>query len=252
MNLRAAGVAFATLIFILAGSGQGHALTKEQALENCRNTVGRPIVQPCVKAGGALETCRAQATPKVRACVIAALNAANGRANVAVPVPKEVADPAPQAGAAAAPAVFVAPPRTIADITAILDSEKPDPSRIAALKAAADAAPPAGAAADKLARFYYDRGNARMALGRIKDSTADANKALEVGRGAVELNQLGRLMQFAGLQYSAAGDPKRALEIFARQGREMDGPGAKGYQFDSNRQLAAIYLQMGDIAQAEA
>jgi CHAT domain-containing protein len=252
MNSRAAGIASATLIFIFAGSGQGHALTKEQALENCRNTVGRPIVQPCVKAGGALEACRAQATPKVRACVIAALNAANGRANVAVPVPKEVTAPAPQLGTAAVPAAFVAPPRTIADITAILDSEKPDPSRIAALKAAADAAPPAGAAADKLARFYYDRGNARTALGRLKDAMADANKALEIGRGAVELNQLGRLMQFAGLQYSAAGDPKRALEIFARQGRETDAPGAKGYQFDSNRQLASIYLQMGDVAQAES
>jgi CHAT domain-containing protein len=59
-------------------------------------------------------------------------------------------------------------------------------------------------------------------------------------------------MQFAALQYSAAGDPKRALEIFVRQGREMDGVGTKGYQFDSNRQVALIHLQMGDLAQAEA
>src|SRR5205807_566086 len=31
-----------------------------------------------------------------------------------------------------------------------------------------------------------------------------------------------------------------------------DLPGAKGYMFDANRQIAAIYIQMGDIAQADA
>jgi CHAT domain-containing protein len=249
---RLAAVA-AALLVTLAGTGQVLALTKEQAIENCRNTVGRPIVQACMggrRDSGNIEQCRAQASPKVKACVIDALNKAHGRANVAAPVPKE-AEPEPAAGAAA-PTVFVAPPRTIADIAAILDSEKPDPQKIEKIKAAADAQPPSGLARDKLARFYYERGQARSFLGRLNDAIADANKALEVARGAVELNQLGRLMQFAGLQYSAAGDPKRALDIFVRQGREMDGPGAKGYQFDSNRQIASIYLQMGDVGQAEA
>src|ERR1043166_5471368 len=250
ISLRRFEAAVAAVLFILAGSGQGHALTQEQAVENCRNTVGRPIVQGCMRGGtGNIEACRALASPKVKACVIAALNAANGRANVAVEAPKE-AEPVAD-GAVAAPAGFVAPPRTIADITAILDSEKPDPARIAALKTAADASPPAGASGEKLARFYNERGNARSALGRLSDATADANKALEVGRGVVDMNLMGRFMQFAGLQYSAAGDPKRALEIFTRQGRETNVPGAKGYRFDSNRQLAYINLQMGDVAQAE-
>ena len=44
---------------------------------------------------------------------------------------------------------FVAPPRTIADITAILDQEKPDPKVAAKLRAEADATPPAGASADR-------------------------------------------------------------------------------------------------------
>ena len=114
---------------------------------------------------GDMEQCRAQASPKVKACVIDALNKANGRANVAAPVPKE-AEPAPDAGAAAAPAAFVAPPRTIADIAAILDSEKPDPQKIEKIRAAADAQAPSGLARDKLARFYYERGQARSSLGR--------------------------------------------------------------------------------------
>ncbi len=44
-------------------------------------------------------------------------------------------------------------------------------------------------------------------------------------------------MQFAGCNIRRRADPKRALEIFVRQGREMDGRGTKGYQFDSNRRL---------------
>ena len=65
---------------------------------------------------------------------------------MAAPVPKEPAADS----ASVAPAAFVAPPRTIADITAILDSEKPDPQKIAAIKAAADAPPPVGASREKL------------------------------------------------------------------------------------------------------
>ena len=52
---------------------------------------------------------------------------ANGRANVAVAVPTEAEPAAP---ANALPVGFVAPPRTIADITAILDSEKPDVKKV--------------------------------------------------------------------------------------------------------------------------
>ena len=83
--------------------------------------------------------CRAKAKPQVHACVLAALNAANGRANVAVELPKEAApklDPG-----TALPKDFVAPPRNISDITAILDGEKPDEKMIAELKSDADAVP---------------------------------------------------------------------------------------------------------------
>jgi len=104
-----------------------------------------------------------------------------------------------------------------------------------------------------LAQFYFDRGNARAQLGRLAESIADANKAMEVGRGAVSLNLMGRLMQFVALQYSAAGDPKKAFEVHQRQLRDVASrPGSQGYQFGANRQISAILIQMGDIAQAEA
>ena len=75
---------------------------QEAALEKCRMSVGKPIVQSCMKAAGGtanLEACRAKATPQVRACVMAALNAANGRANVAVGIPAEAAAKTPAVNA---------------------------------------------------------------------------------------------------------------------------------------------------------
>lgn len=242
---------------LAASAGPALALTKEAAFENCRQTVGRPIVQACMqaaggKAGGAnREACRARASPQVKACALAALNAANGRANVAVELPKE-AGPKLEPGNAL-PAGFVAPPRTIADITAILDGEKPDVKVIEELKSDADAAPTGKESREDLAQFYFDRANARAQLGRLAEAVADAGKAVEVGRGAIDANMMGRLMQLQALQYSAAGDPKRALEVIQGQLRlTAKIPGARGYQFNANRQVAAILIQMGDVAQAEA
>ena len=197
-----------------------------------------------------LASCRAQITPKVRACVMAAMNAANGRANVAVAVPTEAAPAAP---ANALPVGFVAPPRTIADITAILDSEKPDVKKLEELKADADDQPTGKESRGDLAQFYFDRGNARAQLGRLADSIADANKAVEAGKGAVSNKMMGRLLQLASLQYAVAGDPKKALDILQRMYREVaTAKGSKGYIFGVNRAIAGLYIQMGDVAQAEA
>src|SRR5262245_65829099 len=55
---------------------------------------------------------------------------------------------------------FVAPPRTIADITAILDQEKPDPAKRAKVEADAAAEPPAHADAATLKDFYFRRAQA--------------------------------------------------------------------------------------------
>jgi CHAT domain-containing protein len=241
--------------FLIASIGSAlAALSKEAAIENCRMTVGRPIVQACMRASGgagSLEACRVKATPRVRACVIAALNAANGRANVAVSIPAEAAAKSPST--TSLPAAFVAPPRTIADITAILDSEKPDLKKIEELKSDADDEPTGKESRQDLAQFYFDRSNARSQLGRVAEAITDANKAIEVGRGVVSANFMGRIIQVAAVNYQSAGDPKKAFEMYQRQLRDVAGqPGAKGYLFSANRQVAGILLQMGDVAQADA
>ena len=107
-------------------------------------------------------------------------------------------------------------------------------------------------AREDLAQFYFDRANARVQLGRLADAIADANKAIEAGRGAVSANMMGRLISLAAQQYSAAGDPKKAFELYQRQLREISTQkGAKGFQFGANRAIAGILIQMGDIPQAE-
>jgi hypothetical protein len=68
------------------------AFSFDEAIERCRQTVGRPIVKACMwsrrwdvtgQSGGAdLNACKAWATPRVRACVRTAMTAAFGRAKV--------------------------------------------------------------------------------------------------------------------------------------------------------------------------
>src|SRR5262249_35746125 len=99
--------------------------------------------------------------------------------------------------------------------------------------------------------FYYTRGNARAQLGRLHEAIADANKAIEVARGAVDALVMGRLQQFAGIQYKRAGNPKQALAIYLDLVRDTNAPGARGHMFDGNLQISSILIRMGDLEQAE-
>ena len=239
-----------------AASERAAALSQEQARENCRATVGHPIVHACMQGLGKggdreanLAKCRAGVKPQMTACVHAALNAANGRANVAIEVYKNgkpkayVVDPGN-----ALPAGFVAPPRTIADIAAVLDNEKPDPATLAKLKADADNEPGNQAS---LADFYYARGNARALLGRNMEALADGEKALAAATASGDGYFGQRIRQFITLQKLALGDIKGALQISQFMITDANRPGQKGYLFNAQRIAASILVQMGDIPQAE-
>ena len=232
------------------------AASFEQIVQTCRESV-RPQVQACMqgkRGSGDRETnlaaCRGAVTAIVRACVLhETQRAAAGKPAPGAPK-GETAEMPKNAGPVHAG--FVAPPRTIADITAILDKERPDPAKIAELKADADAAPPKGASAADLAQFYYDRGNARALLARSKEALADGLKALEVGKGAIELRQVTRIRQFVALQYMAIGDLKQAIAVFQSIVRDSDQPGARGGAINASRFLAQTLVSMGDVAQADA
>ena len=84
----------------------------------------------------------------------------------------------PRSASAVTRSAFVAPPRTIADITAILDQEKPDPAKRAKAEAQAVAEPAAKADRATLKDFYFRRAQARASLGRLKDAVADCERAV--------------------------------------------------------------------------
>ena len=229
------------------------AATHEQIVAKCRETA-RPAVVACVrsKGGGSdaiIEACRQSVgKPIVYACVLREEQKQAGGV-AAPPAPKGESTPAAD-DAAAVQTAFVAPPRTIADITAILDSEKPNEAKIAERKTNADAAPPAIASSAKLAQFYYDRGAARALLARNKDALADGLQALAAGKGAIEFKQISRIRQFVALQYRAIGDPKQAISLFNSIVRDGNQPGVRGTMINALYNIAATLVSMGDVNQA--
>ncbi len=245
----------------VAGGAIAHpalAATHEQIIEMCKQSLFAQI-HACVvgKLGGlprnasadALERARQQCGPPlVRPCVMREeQKQAAGKA--APEAPKSDADVAPTDADAIQP-VFVAPPRTIADITAILDSEKPDAAKIAQRKAEADAAPPANAPPLKLAQFYYERGNARALLAQNKDALADGLQALTINKSTGDYGQLSRIRQFVGLQYKALGDPKSAVAMFDLTARDAEPNQHRGAAINALGNIARLYVSMGDITQA--
>ena len=229
------------------------AATHEQIVAKCRETA-RPAVVACVrsKGGGSeaiIEACRQSVgKPIVYACVLREEQKQAGGV-AAPPAPKGEGTPAAD-DAAAVQTAFVVPPRTIADITAILDSEKPNEAKIAERKTNADAAPPANASPAKLAQFYYDRGAARALLARNKDALADGLQALAAGKGAIEFKQISRIRQFVALQYRAIGDPKQAISVFNSIVRDGNQPGVRGTMINALYNIAATLVSMGDVNQA--
>ena len=156
--------------------------------------------------------------------------------------------------AASAPVSFVPPPRTIDDITAILDRQKPDPAKLAANRAIADAQPPAGSNPAALAEFYFKRGLAATELGRTQQRLADFKQASDLARKAslpsgMQLLYLQRLT-FA---YDAAGDFKSALEIIRERQRlieDANGKLPKAFLFTvlQNRITDSVRLGRIDVA----
>ena len=233
------------------------AATHEQIVERCKEAV-RPQVVACVRgkmSGGlsnreaAIAQCRETiGRPIVVACVI---REEQKQAKSAAPptAPKDDFKASPSGGNSPEP-IFVPPPRTIADITTILDSEKPDAAKIAQRQAAADAVPSNNLPPDKLAQFFYDRGAARALLSRNKDALADGLLALSAGHGTLDFKQVSRIEQFIALQYRAIGDPKKAIATFDQIVRQGNQPGHRGIMINALANIVGTLVSMGDVTQA--
>jgi CHAT domain-containing protein len=227
--------------------------THDEIIASCKESLHEQI-RACALAKGLRgdpEAVRERCgSPMVHACVIQR----EIKQSAGAPAPATPAEPgaAPAPGAPPVRAAFVAPPRTIADITAILDSEKPDQAKIAARMAAADTSPPKDGSPSKRAQFYYDRANARALLARNEEALADGLQALEIAKSGVEPHQLTRLRQFVSLQYKTLGDPKNAIAIAESVVRDADNPGHRGSLFLALSNIVRILISTGDVSQASA
>ncbi|MBV9347543.1 MAG: CHAT domain-containing protein, partial [Pseudolabrys sp.] len=167
--------------------------------------------------------------------------------------PAAPVEAAPQGDISSVQTAFVAPPRSIADITAVLDQEKPDAAKIAKAQADAETQPSLALAGESLVQFYYDRAAARASLARNADALADALKAVEIGqKSGASVRQMSRVRQMVGIQYQALGDPKKAVDVLQSNVALGETGGNRGTMINAARNIANLLVQLGDVAQADA
>jgi CHAT domain-containing protein len=146
----------------------------------------------------------------------------------------------------------LAPPRSIADIAAVLDNEKPDAAALAKLRAEADDEPDPKQSVSDLAESYYERAVARLQLGRHTEAATDAEKALAIASRGGDPMLKQRIRQFVGMQKRVSGDLKGSIATFQQLIVETDNkPGLGGWLFNSLRNIQDVVLLSGDIPQAE-
>src|SRR5689334_19909121 len=100
-------------------------------------------------------------------------------------------------------------PRSIADITALLDQAAPDPARAAAARAKAAAEPPRGKSGSALADFYLERSKAAGEIGLIELQLADARRGVALIResgGAGDVDDLADALLTLAFAERAAGN----------------------------------------------
>lgn len=142
---------------------------------------------------------------------------------------------------------FTPPPRTISDITAILDQQKPDPAKAEANRKAADADPPAGIAGAELSRFYFNRGLAANELGRTNQHVNDLRQAAQLGRAAgIDVSRMYQNLLSAERQM---GNGMRVLQA-VNDWIAATPANAYGEVMNNSVKLAIAQVGLGDFAAA--
>ena len=146
---------------------------------------------------------------------------------------------------------FVPPPRTINDITAILDQQKQDPKVVAEARAKADQQPPVAKDPGRLADFYFQRGMAARDLGRTKQELGDLRLALEwagKGQGSTPYYDITFALAFSEIFGGNVG----ASIGYLRQGISTIPMDRRGALIGQRAMLARMYALAGDFESAEA
>ena len=143
------------------------------------------------------------------------------------------------------------PPPTIEDVTAVLDSEKPDLATLAKLRAAASREPANNLTQEELAQFYYARSEARGILGRTSEALSDGQEAFAAAERAHNVPLWMRIgMHNLGWARSA-GDLKSGLAAIERMIAEADRSQTRGNLFPLHHTAAKFAAELGDMRTAE-
>ncbi|WIM05143.1 MAG: CHAT domain-containing protein [Candidatus Nitricoxidivorans perseverans] len=140
------------------------------------------------------------------------------------------------------------PPRTIDDVTRLLEHYKPDPTVAEKLRAEADAVPPAAVDRDVLFRFYWLRGLAAGKIGRIDQQIADLRKAAEYAeKGTADTVRMLRNLASAETQGGNLLNGVRTAEEGWRQTPQKQ----KGQMLAAEQLLTRQYSMLGDFEAAK-
>lgn len=152
--------------------------------------------------------------------------------------------------AMAALSTDLSPPRSVADIVAILDQQQPDPVRRAQQLAAAEAPEPPNADNRVLGRFLLERGVSLGVIGRQEASIADLERAIPL------LEKVGddsfRARMSLGAAYRLMGRPQDALRVFRVAASQIEKSRQLiGRLFPLYRNIIQSSVILGDMRQAD-
>lgn len=147
------------------------------------------------------------------------------------------------------PAVMAAPPRSIADIVAILDQEKPDPAKRAQLIAQAEAVEPPGLNARQRSQFLWDRAQARLLLARVDAVLVDAATAAQLA------DQVGadtyRMYQVTAGVKRYLGDLQGSLALYTQLAETANNSRMRGRVMNAYRTAGFVAIELGRLDLAE-
>ena len=142
-------------------------------------------------------------------------------------------------------------PKTVADISAILDQQKPDPKWVEKRKAVANLSPPDTQNKKQLIKFYLKRGKAASRVGKTVQQLKDLEKAEQISRTANSLKlRIEALKRLSGAQFLAGkwgASVKNREKILRLLERKKIGRNAVKWR----SALVADYARMGNFAAAE-
>ena len=163
---------------------------------------------------------------------------------------------APAAPPAAATAAK-APPPTIADLILLLQSYKPDPERVARLRAEMDEAVPDAGEPNQLAIAWHQKAMAAGELQELERRGEFLAKAIDSARGTKSPTPSGvgaylRVRSEYADNLSATRGVIAALDSFTEFAASMEKGPPNGFLIHAYCQMVGYYLHLGDLDRARA